>query len=73
MKCAELLELSLSKVRQYAIDNPGHIGAVNALRELERREKARQTLIRLGKNTATRSGRSRCNTAGRCPTKRSLR
>lgn len=74
MKYAELLEMPLADVRQYAAENPNHIGAQNAIRALELQEKHRKASKRMGQKLATVSGWTRHRPLrGRCPRTRDLR
>lgn len=69
---AELTRLSLEAAQEWLKDHPDHIGAANAVREIERRLHAerRLMLLRIG---AVRDGVTRMRRAGRAPTKRDLR
>jgi len=76
--CARLMREGLGAARQYLLEHPESVAATNALRELEREEKQRNALLRLGRRGADRDGttKTRCYPGGgsrRCPTKRELR
>lgn len=75
---AELTQMPLPVVQALAEANPSHIAVQNALRELEREDKANRQRARLGRETTTRTDgmtRSRFAHKGgrRCPTKKELR
>ena len=76
MKYHDLIEMPLLEVQQFAALNPGHIGAQNAIRELEHRKKALKVLKRLGQRSAVLSGKTKkgfSHSGPRVPTKRELR
>lgn len=76
MTYADLINMPLEQVRDFLAANPGHIGAGNALAELERKGKSQKQLARMGRNTAVASGMTKNRFAHkggrRCPTNRSL-
>ena len=78
MKYADLILMPLEAVRVFVSANPDHIAGGNALRELERAEKDRKVLERIGKKGCARvDGMTKARYSPglggrRCPTKREL-
>ncbi len=73
VSCAEIMTWTLENIRIFLVNNPNHIGAENALREVERQERAKVFLIRHSKNHAIVSGWTNVRRKGKCPTKKSLK
>lgn len=76
MMYADLIKMPLEQVRAFLSANPGHIAADNAVRELEREQKEKKRLARMGRDTAVVNGMTKNRFAHkggrRCPTNRSL-
>ncbi len=71
--CAEIMIWPLEKIEIFLIHNPNHIGAENALREVERQLKDKTHLNRWAKKHAIKPGWGHMKRKGKCPTKKSLR
>ena len=77
MTYAELVQRPVADIRCFLAAHPGHIGAVNALAEVERMDRAKKVLARIAAASATVSGNTKtrypARGSRRCPTKRELR
>jgi hypothetical protein len=74
-KYEELMAIGLDAARNFARLHPGHIGAENAIRQLEDERKHKASLKRAGRREATviDPDFTRQWPKGRCPTTRALR
>ena len=73
MTYADLVRLPLAEVESFALSNPEHIAAQNALRTLEEETKSQSRLYRIGRKTATKEGWTHVRRKGKCPRKRDLK
>lgn len=70
---AEMLTWTAEKIKIFLTDNPAHIGAGNALREVERHIKSQSYLNRYGKRHNTMLGWTHVMRRGKCPSKKNLK
>jgi hypothetical protein len=76
MQYSELIQMTVEEVAEFVSKNPTHIAGNNALRELEREHKSQKKMQRMGKKTATISGKTKSRYSAsmrRTPTDRELR
>lgn len=70
---ADMIKWTLKEIRIFLAKEPSHIGAQNALSEVEKKMRNRTILIKYGKRHSTVLGWTKVRRKGKCPNKKDLR